>query len=325
MRNAVRALFVALTIIVGSSAAEAACTPTGFVRDGINLTAALINPPDTVSGVINASGCHIGVYYGPGAAGEIREADIWGANYFGVVVNGASGTTLVDIADSEIHDIGETSFNGAQHGVGIYYAAFTASGSAGGKVSGNRVYRYQKGGIVANGEGVNVIISDNQVTGLGAVPFIAQNGIQVGFGANASVMRNEVTDNSYTGPGWVSGGILVVGGPCYGLPPYTTGTQIVRNTVGQNDVGVFLSNLSATCEAPATATNIKVVNNVIFSSAVTNGFPYQAGISDVGNNDKLIGNTVSGYGYDPNTLPGSTFFVDADESFTNRPKVHANK
>jgi hypothetical protein len=77
--------------------------------------------------------------------------------------------------------------------------------------------------------------------------------------------------------------------------------------------------------APASATNIKVVNNEISNNAVNNGFIYQAGVSDVGNNDKIIANTITGIGYDPNTIFGAAFAVDADASFTNRAKVHANK
>ena len=53
---------------------------------------------------------------------------------------------------------------------------------------------------------------------------------------------------------------------------------------------------------------------------------YQAGVSDVGSNDKIINNGISGLGY---TAPGNaaTFAapIDADPSFTNQPKVHANK
>jgi len=55
------------------------------------------------------------------------------------------------------------------------------------------------------------------------------------------------------------------------------------------------------------------------------GYIYQAGVSDVGNNDKINSNTISGAGYDPNIIFGATFAVDADASFTNRAKVHANK
>ena len=72
---------------------------------------------------------------------------------------------------------------------------------------------------------------------------------------------------------------------------------------------------------PPTATNVKVVNNLITDDAVTNGYGYQAGISDQGNNDKMINNTISGVGY---TSPG-TYTVDASSPYAARPKVHANK
>ena len=57
-------------------------------------------------------------------------------------------------------------------------------------------------------------ISNNTVTGEGPVDYIAQNGIQLGYGAKATVTGNTVTGNAYTGAnGASSGGILVVGGP----------------------------------------------------------------------------------------------------------------
>ena len=61
------------------------------------------------------------------------------------------------------------------------------TGTAKGKIEGNSISLYQKGGITANGAGTDVNIKDNRVNGLGPVPFIAQNGIQIGFGANGSV------------------------------------------------------------------------------------------------------------------------------------------
>src|SRR5689334_11458542 len=81
----------ALTLAGGwAPAAHAAtCTPTGFFRDSINMTAALINPGN-VTGNVDATGCNIGVYYGPGASGRVNGANIYGANYFGVVNNGAA-------------------------------------------------------------------------------------------------------------------------------------------------------------------------------------------------------------------------------------------
>jgi hypothetical protein len=299
-----------------------ACTLTGFVRDSINMTAALVNPAGTVSGEVDATGCNIGVYYDHGK-GSVKNANVHSANYFGVVVNGDGQNVSVDVQDSMIHDIGESPLNGDQHGVGVYYRAFFNT-SASGKIWGNTISNYQKGGIVANGPGTSASVNDNTVKGQGPVDYIAQNGIQFGYGADGSAMRNIVSGNSYTGSSASSGGIIVVGGPGYG-GDYTTGTQLDGNTVVNNDVGVFLSNLDGSGNAPLSATNIKVINNTISDNAVTNGSVYQAGVSDVGNNDKIINNSISGVGYDPATLPGSTFAVDADPSFTNRPKVHANK
>jgi hypothetical protein len=38
-----------------------------------------------------------------------------------------------------------------------------------------------------------------------------------------------------------------------------------------------------------------------------------------------VANSISGAGYDPNTLAGVTFFIDAEPGATNRAKIHANK
>jgi hypothetical protein len=211
-----------LSIVAAAALAEAAgpCAPTPLFRDGNFLTAAVINPPGTFSATVDATGCNIGVYYDAGGTGgSVSGATIFGSNYYGIAVNGESAAVSIDVKASSVHDIGETPFNGVQHGVGIYYV-----GSATGEVNGNQVYAYQKGGIVANGTGINVTVTDNVVTGLGPVNFIAQNGIQIGFGGNGVVRGNEISGNFYTGtagvgpnpggqnpPGWqyVSGGLLL--------------------------------------------------------------------------------------------------------------------
>ena len=326
-------LIMSFTLMaVASASAIASCTATGFFRDGINMTAAMIDPAGTVSGTVNATGCNIGVYYDNGV-GTIDNANVFGSNYFGVLVNGDANIVAVNVTNSTIHDIGETPLNGTQHGAGIYYRSFFPAGSATGVISGNTLTNYQKGGIVANGEGVSVTISGNTVTGQGAVNYIAQNGIQVGYGASATVSGNTVSGNSYSGANFASsGGILVVGGPGYGTCPdgndcpYTVQTHIQKNTLTGNDVGVWLSN-DNNGAPPSTPTSIKVQNNTISDCCVTNttgggSVPYQAGISDEGNRDSLINNKISGAGYDPATQAGSTFAIDL--SVTTGPKVHAN-
>src|SRR5207244_13398385 len=97
--------------------ATAGCTQTGFFRDSINMTAAMINPT-SVTGVVNATGCNIGVYYGPGSRGVIKNSEIYGANYFGVVANGDAGDVTLDVLTINIHAIGDSQHTGTQHGVG---------------------------------------------------------------------------------------------------------------------------------------------------------------------------------------------------------------
>lgn len=282
-----------------ASAAAPSCTLTGFFRDNINMTAAQIG--GNVTGSLDAGGCNVGVYYDNTTSGNVSGATIFGANYFGVLVNGDVGTVNVNVTNSTIHDIGESPLNGTQHGSAIYYRAL-GTGTASGTISGNTLTNYQKGGITVNGS-VTATISNNTVTGQGPVNYIAQNGIQLGYGAKGTVTGNTVTGNAYTGANLASsGGILVVGGPFFGLL-YTTGLTITKNTLTGNDVGIWLFNADASGSAPANKTNNIVKFNVISNAAVTNttGYNatcgYQAGVADLGHKDQIVNNSISGVGY----------------------------
>lgn len=311
----------------------ATCTPTDFYRDGINLTAYKINPAGTVSGVQDATGCNIGIYY-TSSTGNVANATISGANYYGVFVNGAS----VNVTGSSILGIGENPINGTQHGNAVYYATLNSgtppdvdgnitqptckTGTTVGTIKGNTISGYQKGGISASCAGTSVTVANNTVTGAGVVDYIAQNGIQIGYGAKATVSGNTVRGNQYSGPGGVSsGGILVVGGTCYSLP-LTVGLTITKNNLTNNDVGVWLFN----CGSGTSKTNNSVKLNTITNAAVTNttGYTatcgYQAGVADVGHRDLIVNNSISGTGYTPQSPdcsgppPGFLRFIDTDSS-----------
>ena len=162
------------------------CTPTTFERDGRPLTAAVIGTPAPISrAIIDATGCDIGIYYGPGITGSVDQSSIAGASYFGVVNDGGA----VDVTRSSVSNIGDRPFSGAQHGNAIFYTTEhvqnVPTGTASGTISGNSVSLYQKGGIIVRGLNASASIVNNTVTGLGAVDFIAQNGIQVSFGGSA--------------------------------------------------------------------------------------------------------------------------------------------
>ena len=305
--------------------AATSCTATGFYRDSTNLTAAVIETTTgfSVSGSVNASGCNIGVYIGPGLTGTVTSAQVFGANYYGVVNNGSN----VTVTKSQIHDIGENPLNGDQHGYGIY---FTEDNAAIGTISSNLIWNYQKNGIVVRGTHSKATITKNTVIGQGPVNYIAQNGIEVGEGAKGSVTSNIVSGNAYSGTGdATAAGVLVYGGSCYGVA-LTIGTTVTGNTLIGNDVGVSLSNLDGvTCIPTLTPTKINASKNIITNDAVNNisgAYPnpggYQAGISDQGDFDKMNNNSICGLGYTAVTPPPYLYFIDITN--TNNPTATGN-
>lgn len=302
---AMGAAVIAAALAGGHAAASAStCTQTGFYKDGINMTAAVVNPSAPVTGIVDASGCNVGVYFGPGSTGTVTGATVENANYYGILNDGGA----VNITFSTVTNIGEAPFNGTQHGVGIYWPTPGSTGI----IKNNTVTRYQKGGIVVRGTDSSVTIANNTVTGLGPIPFIAQNGIQMGGSTTGTINNNIVTGNEYTGTNYASSaGILIVGGDVYGWA-LAKDITINNNIVSNNDMGVALYNANADYSAPSTPTNDSVINNKITK---TDGFTnisgydgtcgYQAGVSDFGNGDSLSKNKVSGTGYAPSTCDGS--------------------
>lgn len=95
----------------------------------------------------------------------------------------------------------------------------------------NTISAYQKTGIVAN-LNVNATVEYNDVRGFGPVNFIAQNSIQIGWGAIGRVRYNSVNGNAYTGGYWVSTGIL--------LYAPGNGVNVSQNTALNSDVGVYM-------------------------------------------------------------------------------------
>jgi len=319
-----------LVVVVGSfsPAARAACTPTGFYVDGINMTAALVNPAQFNGQTLDATGCNIGIYFddgtdgGAGVGGSVYGATIENANYFGIVVNGGGGHAAVNvnINASTIKNIEESPPNGTQHGNAIFYINGSTSPGADdsrtcgannattGMIYGNTVSSYQKNGITVKCTGVNVTISKNTVTGAKEVNYIAQNGIEVGLGALASVTGNTVSENEYTGlNGASSSGILVFGGPYFG-GAYASNETVSGNLLTDNDVGIYSVNCDESCTAPSTPTNNVINGNKISNPDTSNisgcgSVGYQAGISEIGLNDMIKNNKISGNGYGPS--PGN--------------------
>jgi nitrous oxidase accessory protein NosD len=115
----------------------------------------------------------------------------------GILLDGASGS----ITGNTVTGINQGA-SGCQEGnaIEVRNAPFDNTGvDKVVTVSDNEVSDYQKGGIISNGS-VNVTVVDNTVDGVGPVDYIAQNGVQFGFGATGVAESNAISDNFYTGP-----------------------------------------------------------------------------------------------------------------------------
>jgi hypothetical protein len=123
----------------------------------------------------------------------------------GILFDGAAGS----ITNNEVTDLRQGA-SGCQEGNAIEArnAPFDDTGvDLAVTIAGNVISRYQKTGIVASGS-VAATVTGNTIMGAGPVGYIAQNGIQVSFGATATLSNNTVSGNSYTGPD-VACGVLM--------------------------------------------------------------------------------------------------------------------
>jgi len=127
------------------------------------------------------------------------------ANYgfIGIAYYNAGGQVL----NCEIKSVQDTPLSGAQHGVGIY--AYLDNGVPRTlAVSNCFIHDCQKNCLALNGDGLDVQVLNNTVVGIGPTDKIAQNGIQVGYGAKGLVHGNVVSGFYYTGGYWGASGIL---------------------------------------------------------------------------------------------------------------------
>jgi len=174
--------------------------PDGFTLDGADHTITAVDP---------AGGHFLGaVVKNGGATAHVRDlrvttsgltnaCDAGDARLRGILFDGASGS----ITDNVVTNINQGA-SGCQEGNAIEVRSapydYTHPNTKHVTVEGNAIAGYQKTGIIGNGD-VFVTVRGNTVAGLGPVPYIAQNGIQIGFGGMGEVEDNEISGNAYTG------------------------------------------------------------------------------------------------------------------------------
>jgi hypothetical protein len=166
-----------------------------------------------------------------------------GVDYFGIDYQNSSGT--VNSSTVTNIELPPADF-GCQAGTGIYaYNGYFLTNSAPSPavavtLSNSTVTAYDKNGITCDDLGETCTITDNTVVGIGATPLTAQNGIQVAYGADASVVANTVTGNHYTGNPGTDMDYFTAGYDASGILVYDAGSVLTveGNTLSGNDLSI---------------------------------------------------------------------------------------
>jgi len=229
-----------LNVLGGTYEEQVEITKTLLVK-GVGIGVSIIKSPVTLTKFFTTSVSNYPVVYVHDADGvNIENLTVDGAgrgngNYRFLGIGYHNGGGL--ISGCEVKDVRETPISGTQQGNGIYAYVDNATPRVL-QVLNNTVYGFQKNGITLNGTNLSGTVSGNTVTGAGAVNFIAQNGVQIGFGGAATVTGNTISGFSYTPNTDQSCGVLLY------LPtgPITTSNNIIT----ESQIGVDYVNVSGT-------------------------------------------------------------------------------
>jgi parallel beta-helix repeat protein len=168
--------------------------------------------------------------------------------YSGIrVVEGGSAT----IKNNAI--TGLTTTSDLNFGIAIEVGTRRGTGSVGtATIQGNRITSYIGAGVVVDGTGSSATVKGNTVVGRGADNgTVAENGIQISFGATGQIVGNRVSQNSATNQ---SAGLLISQTP--------GNLNVIKNNIlDLNEVGAWFYQSGGTTSHPAT-----VVGNTVTHS-----------------------------------------------------------
>jgi hypothetical protein len=178
-----------------------------------------------------------------GSAGSNNVA--CGDDYVGVDFQNASGT-LTDASVSDVASppasFGCQEVSGAVYAYNGYFATGVApSPAVAVTVSHTSVTGYQKNGVTCDDPAETCTLNSDMITGAGPTTLTAQNGVQIAYGALATVKDSTVTGNSFTGStssnDWYGpNGTYAATGILLYDP--ATGTTVTKNTVTLDQIGI---------------------------------------------------------------------------------------
>ena len=149
----------------------------------------------------------------------------------GIYYKNAGGVIRRNTVQNQIGPVGHQN---CQNGMSILVENQTV-GTDSIAIESNTVKNFDKNGIVMRLPGAIGTISRNTVTGIGPTNVLAQNGIELAYGATANVVLNTVSDLLYTPETFGSSGIIVYDVPStlYQAPP-----TVQKNTISNAQFGV---------------------------------------------------------------------------------------
>lgn len=211
-----------------------------------------------------------------------------GTTFVGIDYQNSTGT----ISSDKVNGIEfSASLLGCQGQLAIYaYTGFFATGFTPSPanvvtISKVTVNTYGKNGITCDDPGLTCSVSSSTVAGIGGTSAIAQNGIQVAYGALGHLTSNKVSADNYTGSGstldWYGTGTQGAGILLYNAG---SGTTVNKNTLSTSPFAI--------ADVATTAASVFITGNSVTSftgyAIVVNGAP--------GSTALITNNTVNALG-----------------------------
>ena len=201
------------------------CTSGTVEITGVNIEAVV--PLETCSAGLN------GIFVGGG--GTLKSTN--------ETIDGAS-TTLAG-------------FKGCQHGIAVKAGSSQGSGQVGhASLKGDTIDGYEKNGPTASGAGSSISVTNSTVTGEGATPYIAQNGIEAAWGGKATIKSTTITANECDHPSCGAAASQASGVLFYEA---AAGSTVSRSNITDNDLGVYYASGRSTVSATPEVTVSKDV------------------------------------------------------------------
>ena len=149
---------------------------------------------------------------------------------YGIYVGAGANLSL---SSSRILAAGAQPINGCQGGIGIEVGTGRTTPAETGAVTlkNDLIEGYQKNGINILAKGSKGTLKKVTVKGAGPTNVIAQNGIEIGEGAEATVSKSSSSDNIYTPQTVVSTGMIVF--------ESTVGPSVSHSAFENDDVGIY--------------------------------------------------------------------------------------